>query len=276
MGLAELRSVYRCPGNAVRVYFEVMIAVCFAAGTAQNAGSGQGLAGNHSTWAVVAASLIFGLPVPALLAMAVMTRLNRRLYLYSGGLVITGITGRIWRAAVWADAKVYWSARNSLVDGYLVTFAQGGQLRFGRPGLRKPGVLTNGAGPQLRIISCAAKLPDALRQLEADEPMGFGPLSIDGQGITHGETTLPWRDVNLATILFSTRLLVEASDRRKIIVRCSAIADLNVLEILIAQATGTRFLPQVSDSLDLPAAEWRAAQASVYGWTIRPRARPHR
>jgi hypothetical protein len=247
MGLGEIRARHQCPRNGVRVFLELAAAVSLLTVVAQNAGSSQGLAGIHRSWAVIALNLIFVLPAAALLLMAAMTRLNRVLYLYSGGLVITRITGRIWRAA----------------------------LVFGRPGLRKPGVLVRGVGPQLRIVSCAAKLPGALDRLNAGEELDFGPVSIDSAGITDSAMTLHWPDVTMAMISFGTDLLVAGTGERKILARCKQIPDLSVLEILIAQATGTHRMPHVPPGLGLPAGERRAAQGCTYRWTIKPpRSRP--
>jgi hypothetical protein len=174
-----------------------------------------------------------------LVVLGVLTWRNRAIYLFSGGLIITGALGRVQRSAAWSDAWVYWSSAGPMYEGwddYRVVFAGGATAQFRQPH-REGAPIRRGLGHDLRAISCAAKLPEALAFFQAGEPLAFGPLTVDYNGVTHKAVTLPWSHIQKVIVVQDLYLAIRAAGHPKIKVTCSRIADRDVLMQVIEYAT---------------------------------------
>jgi hypothetical protein len=195
---------------------------------------GQGIAGNGSAWGRGVTVLIGVIALIGALAMArrgVRVIRHRKLYLYTGGIVYTNPSGRAKWCAPWHEARVYWGAwYRPDFDGYrVVFFPQGGRVRFGVGNVASEEVLARGVGPQLRMLSTAAKLPAVLDRLHSGETVQFGPLTVDAHGVTHRAMTLPWPQVTAVTVLERATLIITATQKRSIRVPTKKIPDLSVL-----------------------------------------------
>ena len=77
-------------------------------------------------------------------------------------------------------------------------------------------------------------LPPAMEALEADETIGFGPVSVSAEGVHCGEQTLPWAGYESAEIA-QGNLLVKATGARRPF--CKApLAEVPNVHVLIALA----------------------------------------
>ena len=240
-GLGELRRRYWSPSNFVLIFLEwgwalgMGFTALAAAGSSHTAadgtwGIGVPVLGEVLWWAVIAWLGVLG----------VLTWRNRAMYLFSGGLIITGALGRVQRCAAWSDAWVYWECMGTGWEGwtgYRVIFAGGAAVRFGRPDRYKGRPVRRGLGHDLRAISRAAKLPAALDCFEAGEPLAFGPLTVDYSGVTYKAVTRPWAHIQKAIIVDGLNLYIIAAGHKRIRIRCSRIADLDVLMQVIEHAT---------------------------------------
>jgi hypothetical protein len=109
-------------------------------------------------------------------------------YLYTGGLILTGLLGGVRAFAAWDDAAcIYWQRRGTM-SAYQVRV-----LRRGQSGLSIS--LGSALGQELVRLQTAAVLPGLAARLTAGETLRFGPFRMGTAGVDDGSGTVPWDEI---------------------------------------------------------------------------------
>lgn len=244
LDLGELHGVYNGPSNFVFVF--LWWGYAFIVG-----GSGIGIlspganVGRGST-AGRAIAILIGVALAAGGAAMVWRGLqiivNRKLYLYTGGIVYTHPSGRAKWYGAWQDVQVYWGQGNiRSSENYRIVFPQGGRVRWGVMTSRQDVMAQrNGVGAQARRLSTAHVLPLMLDRLRSGEMLEFGPLYIDGKGLIYKQMDVAWPEVTSVTVLGRLALIFHITKKRRFSIKLEKIPDLNVLLRLIEVARSSR------------------------------------
>ncbi|MBR7827652.1 hypothetical protein KDK95_15140 [Actinospica sp. MGRD01-02] len=245
LGLGELREVHNGPSNAVYVFLWWGYAFIVGGPGFVMLSPSANLFGHGSAVGKVITILIGVVLVGGAAAMVwrgLRIIVNRKLYLYPGGIVYTHPSGRAKWYGAWQDVQVYWgqgAARGS--EQYRIVFPQGGRVRWGVK-TRYQDVMAerNGVGAQARRLSTAHVLPLMLDRFRAGEMLEFGPLHIDRKGLIYERLDVAWPEVTSVTVLGRIALIFHLTEKRRFSVKLGKIPDLNVLLRLIEIARSSR------------------------------------
>lgn len=232
--LGELHGVYACPANLARLflwwsYGGIVGASGIAALTSGPGFEGNGSAVSRGVTALVGAVLT--ICAAAMVWRGVQIVRNRKLYLYTGGIVYTHPSGRAKWYGAWRDVQVFWGQGNTRnAESYRIVFPQGGRVRWGvMTAFRDSKLLTQGVGAQARRLNAAQTLPSVLERLRSGEVLEFGPLLIDIKGVIYREKDFAWREVTSVVLVGRIALNFLATKKRRITVQLTKIPDLDVL-----------------------------------------------
>jgi len=133
-----------------------------------------------------------------------------RAYAFTNGLI--SARGRQSEIARWDQVQAVWEKavrkRNGVALTYTVQRSDGNVFKFGWPLLQ-----VRDLGKRLMTEVVKLHLPGVKAAYDAGQPLTFGPINVDRQGLNNGKEMVPWSQIgNLTTN--QGRLVIEKGGQR--------------------------------------------------------------
>ncbi|GAA3194233.1 DUF6585 family protein [Actinocorallia longicatena] len=189
--------------------------------------------------------LVVGVPVAGVGVLGLLTNrtvdshnAGMELHIFDNGLVVV-VRGRAEHVFRWDSMTVlqeiisHRSYGGVLTHVYTLRKPGGGKVRIGRE-FHDPEVW----GVHIQQSVTAARLPDALRRLEAGEAVAFGPIEVTGEGIRDGRRHASWGEVEVR--IEEGTLCVDVGRRAIVFRSVDGIPNLYLLLALTDHLTRTR------------------------------------